>query len=73
MAGRPQRRIPQSVEGIGRTDTLTVGAKKALGNFIDDYGNRGVEVFKAKAVDHGTGNTLRQKVNSIYKKGGTVR
>lgn len=70
MAGRPQRRIPKEIIPLGRTDTLTVGAKKALGNFINDYGEtEGERIFLKKATEQGTGNTLRQKVNSVYKKG----
>lgn len=70
MPGRTQRRIPISVPSLGRTDTLTKGAQKALGNFIEDYGKeRGVQFFLEKAEIRGTGNTLRQKVNSTYKKG----
>ena len=73
MPGRTQRRIPARIPTVGRTDTLSKGAQKALGNFIHDYGrSKGEEVFIAKAEEHGTGNTIRQKVNSIYKKGGTV-
>lgn len=70
MAGRPQRRIPQTLPTVGRTDTLSKGAQKALGNFIETYGQaRGPGLFLRKANEQGTGTTLRQKVNSIYKKG----
>jgi hypothetical protein len=73
MPSRPQRRIPSTVDGLGRTDTLTVGARKALGNFIADYGaKKGVAVFIAKADERGTGTTLRKKVNSVYKKGASL-
>lgn len=62
--------IPKKVEEIGRTDTLTVGAQKALGNFIEEYGPvDGVRIYKAKADERGKGSTLRQKVNSVYKNG----
>lgn len=71
--GRAQRPIPFRINGLGRTDTLTSGARKALGNFINDYGEgKGIRLFVAKAEDHGKGSTLRQQVNSIYKKGGKV-
>lgn len=67
-------RIPKLISEIGRTDTLTKGAQKALGEFMTQYGaDEGVRIYKAKADEQGTGNTLRQKVNSIYKKGGSVR
>lgn len=73
MPGRPQRRIPSSVTSLGRTDTLTKGAQKALGNFINEYGkDRGVGLFLAKAEERGKGNTLRQKVNFTYKKGARI-
>jgi hypothetical protein len=66
--------IPKQISQIGRTDTLTKGAQKALGNFRDEYGAaEGLRIYLAKAEEHGTGNTLRQKVNSVYKKGGSVK
>jgi hypothetical protein len=74
MAGRPQRPIPKALPAVGRTDTLTKGAQKALGGFIDTYGQaRGPGLFLRKANEQGTGNTLRQKVNSVYKRGAKVR
>jgi hypothetical protein len=67
---RPQKPIPSVIPTVGRTDTLTKGAKKALGNFIEGYGEvDGVEIFLDKAEEQGTGSTIRQKVNSVYKKG----
>lgn len=70
MPGRKQRPIPTEIPTVGRTDTLTVGAKKALGNFIHRYGKRdGIEIFIDKAEEQGSGSTTRQKVNSVYKKG----
>ena len=64
------RPIPSKVAGLGRTDTLTVGAQKALGNMRDEYGAReGNRIFLAKAEERGKGNTIRQKVNSTYKTG----
>lgn len=70
MPGRKQRPIPNSLPVLGRTDTLTKGAQKALGNFIDDYGpKKGERIFIKKAEEQGDGSTLRQKVNSVYKKG----
>lgn len=65
---------PKDIPEIGRVDTLTVGAKKALGEFTKQYGRtEGVRIYLAKADEQGTGNTLRQKVNFIYKKGATIR
>lgn len=70
MPGRTQRPIPAEIPTVGRTDTLTTGAKKALGNFIYGYGeDDGIEIFLDKAEEQGTGKTMRQKVNSVYKKG----
>lgn len=70
MSGRPQLPIPAEIPTVGKTSTLTVGAKKALGAMIRDYGQRGgVEIFLLKAEERGTGSTARQKVNSVYKTG----
>jgi hypothetical protein len=47
------------------------GAQKALKRFTDRYGRKeGERIFLARAEEHGRGSTIRQKVNSIYKKGG---
>lgn len=73
MPGRAQRRIPAEIPSLGRTDTLSKGAQKALGNFIKDYGRPdGERIFIAKAEENGTGSTIRQKVNSVYKKGASI-
>lgn len=65
--------IPSSLDGVGRTDTLSKGAQKALGNFIKDYGrDEGERIFLKKADEQGTGSTLRQKTNSVYKKGAKI-
>lgn len=46
------------------------GAQKAHRNFVKQYGREeGDRIFLAKADEQGTGNTLRQKVNSVYKTG----
>jgi hypothetical protein len=48
------------------------GTQKAYRNFIERYGvEEGRRIFLARAEEHGEGNTLRQKVNSIYKYGGS--
>lgn len=63
--------IPKSLPEIGRTDTLSVGAQKALRAFRRQYGSKeGNRIFLAKADEQGVGVSLRQKVNSVYKKGG---
>lgn len=60
----------KTLDGVGRIDTLTKGAQKALTNFRKEYGpSEGERIFKAKAEENGKGSTLRQKVNSTYKKG----
>lgn len=67
-------RLPRRLEGVGRTDTLTVGAKKALVNFIGQYGKKeGERIYKQKADERGQGNTLRQKINSIYHTGAKLK
>lgn len=48
----------------------SVGAQKAYKNFTKFYGKReGTRVFLQKAEEQGKGNTIRQKVNSVYHKG----
>lgn len=67
---KKNKNIPREIKDVGRTDTLTVGAQKALEHFIDEYGpSKGVRVYLAKADERGVGSTLRQKVNFTYKKG----
>lgn len=49
----------------------TKGAQKAYAKITKRYGvEKGTDVFLERAELHGTGSTLRKKVNSIYKKGG---
>lgn len=49
----------------------TRGFQKAYNNFTQEYGlSEGTRIFLQKAEEQGQGNTLRQKANSIYKKGG---
>jgi hypothetical protein len=51
----------------------TKGAQKAYKEFVKEYGKaEGERIFLAKADERGKGSTLRQKVNSIYKKGGRL-
>lgn len=46
------------------------GVQKAYANFIKQYGQaEGERIFLAKAEERGTGATLRQKVNSVFKTG----
>ncbi len=63
-------RLPRRLEGVGRVDTLSKGAQKALASMREHYGvTEGHRIYKQKADEQGTGRTLRQKVNSIYKTG----
>jgi hypothetical protein len=49
---------------------MSAGAQKAYANFIHHYGNaEGTRIFLQKAEEQGKGNTIRQKVNSIYHTG----
>ena len=51
----------------------TRGAQKAYGEFVKEYGKEeGTRIYLQKAEERGTGNTIRQKVNSIYKRGGKL-
>jgi len=50
------------------------GAQKAYRKFVNRYGTHdGPRIYLDRAEEHGVGNTIRQKVNSIYKKGGKLR
>lgn len=63
MASHPNR-LPFKLEA------QSVGAQRAYTAFVAQYGKReGTRIFLAKAEERGTGRTLRQKVNSVYKKG----
>lgn len=49
----------------------TKGAQKAYRRIVRRYGvEDGRRIFLERAEEHGVGNTVRQRVNSIYKKGG---
>jgi hypothetical protein len=64
------RKLPASLPGVGRVDTLAKGAREALGNMRKEYGaSEGNRIFLAKADENGTGKTVRAKVNSTYRKG----
>jgi hypothetical protein len=53
---------------------LTKGAKKARRHMQRFYGTEeGNRIWEAKAEEQGTGNTLREKVNSIYHKGAKLK
>jgi hypothetical protein len=51
----------------------TKGAQKAYKRFVKQYGKKeGERIFLKKADEQGTGTTIRQKVNSVYKKGANL-
>jgi hypothetical protein len=51
----------------------SAGAQKAYKAFVEFYGKeKGTDVFLLKAEEQGTGNTIRQKVNSIYHRGAKI-
>lgn len=51
----------------------SAAAQKAYARFVKQYGKKeGERIFLAYADDHGSGKTTRAKVNSAFKKGGTV-
>ena len=53
---------------------LTKGAQKARRRMLRGYGTEeGDRIWREKAEEQGTGSTLRQKLNSIYKKGAKLR
>jgi hypothetical protein len=48
----------------------TKGVQKAYKEFVKEYGSEeGTRIFLAKADERGQGNTLREKVNNVYKTG----
>jgi hypothetical protein len=52
----------------------TKGLQKAYKNFIDLYGREeGNRIFLAKADERGSGKTLRQKANDVYKTGARLK
>lgn len=52
----------------------TRGAQKAFKNFTNFYGTHdGPRIYLKKAEEQGQGSTIRQKVNSIYKKGAKLK
>lgn len=49
------------------------GTQKAYSEFVKTYGkSEGERVFIAYAEEHGKGNTLRQKCNSVFRKGSHI-
>jgi hypothetical protein len=61
-------------EKIGRIKTLSRGAQKARKRMQRFYGTKqGNEIWQKRAEERGKGKTLRQKVNSVYKKGAKLK
>lgn len=53
-----------------KIEAQTVGAQRAYRRMVHHYGqSEGTRIFLAKAEEKGTGATLREKVNSVYKTG----
>jgi hypothetical protein len=56
-----------------KIEAQTVGVQHAYARFVKQYGRaEGTRIFLAKADEKGVGKTLREKCNSIYKRGATV-
>jgi hypothetical protein len=52
----------------------TKGAQKAYKRFVNEYGViDGTRIYLQKAEEQGTGSTVRQKVNSVYKRGAKLK
>jgi hypothetical protein len=48
----------------------SAGVQKAYAAFVQQYGLvQGRRIFLAKANERGTGNTVRQRVDSVYTTG----
>jgi hypothetical protein len=63
--------IPVSADLPFKITAQTKGAQKAFRRMTRRYGSdEGTRIFLERAEEHGVGNTVRQKANSIYKKGG---
>jgi hypothetical protein len=53
---------------------MSAGAQHAYANFVKFYGKvKGTDIFLLKAEEKGKGNTIREKVNSIYHKGARLK
>lgn len=49
---------------------MSAGAQKAYSKFVVQYGAKeGTRIFLQKAEEQGKGNTIREKVNSVYHTG----
>jgi hypothetical protein len=53
---------------------MSAGAQKAFEEFVKFYGPvKGADIYLRKAEEQGVGNTIREKVNSIYHKGAKLK
>jgi len=54
--------------------SLSKGAQKARLRMLKEYGtDEGDRIWREKAEERGTGTTLRQKIESVYKKGAKLK
>jgi hypothetical protein len=59
---------------LGIPSYYPVGAQKAWDRMQKQYGSaEGRRIFIQKALDRGQGQTLREKVSSVYKKGAKLK
>lgn len=64
MAKRKAIKLPFKIEA------QSASVRKAYRNFTLEYGSsEGTRIFLAKAEERGVGNTIRQKVISVYSRG----
>jgi hypothetical protein len=51
----------------------SAGAQKAYKEFIKQYGKKeGERIYLEYADEHGSGSTIRQRVNSVFRKGAKI-
>jgi len=64
----------RSTELPFKLSAQTKGAQKAYKRFVNEYGViDGTRIYLQKAEEQGTGTTVRQKVNSVYKRGAKLK
>lgn len=78
LMGTPMKWETQQPMSISKfpfkISNLTKGAQKARKQMMKDYGKeKGEEIWVKRAEERGTGNTLRQQINSTYKKGAKLK
>lgn len=57
-----------------KLDAQVKGVQKAYDRFVKQYGQKeGERIFLQYAEDHGTGSTIRKKVNSVFKRGAHIK